>query len=76
MIKIWKNYSREYNMNRVSCKNLNPRYAVKLSVQIYHFMHLLCLNDFSCLNALLFVAEILTTGACIELQPCVKFIEP
>ena len=39
-------------------------------------MHLLCLNDFSCLNALLFVAEIFTTGSCLELLSCVKVIAP
>ena len=39
-------------------------------------MHLLCLNDFSCLDALLFVAEIFTIGSCLELQPFVKFIAP
>ena len=57
MIKLWRNYSREYSMYRVSFKNLNPRNAVENSVQIYHVMHLLCLNDFSCLDALLFVAQ-------------------
>ena len=39
-------------------------------------MHLLCLNDFSCVDALLFVAEIFTTNSCLELIPCVKFIAP
>ena len=39
-------------------------------------MHLLCLNDFSCLNALLFVADIFTTGSCLELLAQVKFVEP
>ena len=63
-------------MNRVSCKHLNPRYAVKHSIQIYHVMHLLYLNHFSCLDALLFVAEIFTIGSCLELQPFVKFIAP
>ena len=76
MIKLWRNYSREYSMYRVSFKNLNPRNAVENSVQIYHVMHLLCLNDFSCLNALLFVAEMFTTGSCLELLAQVKFVEP
>jgi hypothetical protein len=61
-------------MYRVSYKNLNPRNAVEHSVQIYHIMHLLCLNDFSCLDASLFVAEIFTTGSGLGLLPCVKFI--
>ena len=39
-------------------------------------MHLVCLNDFSCLNALLFVPEIFTTGSCLELLPCVKVRAP
>ena len=39
-------------------------------------MHLLCLNDFSCLNALLLVAEIFTTGSFLELLPCVNFVAP
>ena len=63
-------------MYRVSCKNLNHGNAVEYSVRIYLVMHLLCLNDFSCLNALLFVAEIFTAGSCLELLPCVKFVAP
>jgi len=55
---------------------LNPRNALDHSVWIYLDMHLLCLNDCSCLNALLFVAEIFTAGSCLELLPCVKFVAP
>ena len=76
MIKIWKNYSREYNMHVVFCNNLNPINASDHSVWIYIFIHLLCLNDFSCLDALIFVAKIFTTYSCLELLPCVKFIAP
>jgi len=39
-------------------------------------MHVLCLNDFSCLDALVFVAEIVTIGSSLELLSCVKFIAP
>ena len=39
-------------------------------------MHVLCLNDFSCLDALVFVAEIVTIGSSLELLSCVKFIGP
>ena len=76
MVKIWKHYSREYNTHIVSCKNLNPRNSSDHSVSIYLVLYLLCLNDFSCLDALLFVAEIFTTNSCLELIPCVKFIAP
>ena len=55
---------------------MNPRNALDHSVWIYLVMHLLCLNDFACLDALLFVAEIFTTNSCLELIPCVKFIAP
>jgi hypothetical protein len=55
---------------------LNPKNAVEHSVQIYHVMHLHSLNDFSCVDALLFVAEIFTTGSCLKLLPCVKYIAP
>ena len=63
-------------MYRVSYKNLNPRNAVEHSVQIYLVMHLLRFNDFSCLDDLLFVAKIFTTGSFLELLHCVKFIAP
>ena len=63
-------------MYRVSCKNLNHGNAVEYSVRIYLVMHLLCLNDFSCLDALPFLAEIFTTGLCLDLLPCVNLIAP
>ena len=62
-LKSGKMTVESHYIYRVSCKNLNPWNATEPSVQIYHVMHMLCLNDFSCLEALLFAAKIFTPGS-------------